>query len=70
MKKIIVLILLFAYHIGMNAQLGYWLRSEFINLEPDITVGYKYVQVEGEKIDNDKIQKNDSSRSEGQVIDL
>lgn len=60
MKKIIVLILLFAYHIGMNAQLGYWLRSEFINLEPDITVGYKYVQVEGEKIDNDKIQKNDS----------
>ena len=36
MKKIIVLILLFAYHIGMNAQLGYWLRSEFINLEPAI----------------------------------
>lgn len=70
MKKIILFLLLAVCHIDINAQLGYWNRSEFINLEPDKNIGYKYVQIEGEKIDNDKIQKNDSSRSEGQVIDL
>ena len=33
-------------HIDINAQLGYWNRSEFINLEPDKNIGYKYVQIE------------------------
>ena len=46
MKKIILFLLLAVCHIDINAQLGYWNRSEFINLEPDKNIGYKYVQIE------------------------
>ena len=46
MKKIILFVLLAVCQIDINAQLGYWNRSEFINLEPDKNIGYKYVQVE------------------------
>ena len=56
MKKFLLFLLLVLCHLDSFAQLGYWCESKFIELTPDESCNYRYVQAmdaESQKVLND-----------------